>query len=301
MVQKVFANAKTSDLLVIGAHYGRGMQLKPRYGTAPILSFAPSADTPALAVSRQARRLLRTVSSLSPQQWTAPTRCDDWSVRDVISHLVTTNGFWSYSLNEGLRGEPSSLLANFDPVHTPPLLVSASKALTSDEILEQFRASVELWDSQLAALSDEQWYSVAEAPPGHIGVREIAAHSLWDCATHERDIAIPLGLTVTNEPDEIAWSVKYVAALGPAFLATEGSTREALLTFSLNEPELAFTVEVGSTVVVRDRRASDPQPLITGSAVAVLEGLSCRAPLPSVPATQRWMLEGLTAVFEANS
>lgn len=289
------------EIEYLPTYYRCRMQVTPRYGQPPVLTFAETTDTPALAVARQSSRLLETVSSLSAQQWEEPTRCEGWSVRDVISHLVTTNGFWSYSLANGLRGEPSSILSTFDPVGTPKLLVEAAREQSSDEVLERYGASVALWNSQLSELSGDQWDMVAEAPPGHIGVREIAAHSLWDSWTHERDIAVPLELGLSVLDDEVSWSVKYVSALGPALLATTGSTRMGVLGFALSDPELEFTVEIGSEVLVRNRRDGDPAPLVRGDAVHVLESLSCRSELLRVNEENQWMLDGLAIIFEATA
>jgi uncharacterized protein (TIGR03083 family) len=277
------------------------MQLTPRYHGPPVLRFASGDETPLTAVLRQGRRLLHTASSLTANQWAAASRCEGWSVGDVISHLVTTNGFWTYSLSEGLKGEPSSLLSSFDPVRTPDLLVVAGREQSREEVLAQFATSVEVWGTQLSELSAPQWDLVVEAPQGHVSVREIAAHSLWDSWIHERDIAIPLGLSLIVESDEVAWSVKYVAGLGPAFLATHGSTRDGRINFSLSDPDLTFTVEVGAQVLIRERRDDDPAPLVVGNAVDVLESLSCRKEPLRIGEQDQWMIEGLAEVFEART
>ncbi len=276
------------------------MELKPRYAGTSILSMYDIDGSPGEATSRQARRLLQIASTLSDEQWTSPSRCDAWSVRDVIAHLVTTNGFWSYSITEGLRGAPSSLLSTFDPVATPALLVEASSALSNSEVLDQFAASVEQLTALIDSLEADQWDTIAEAPPGHVSLREIVAHSLWDSATHERDIVIPLGLTLAHEADEISWSLRYVAGLGAAFLATQGSSREGLLVIAVNNPDVTITVELGENVVVRETHEGDPAPMITGDALDALEALSCRAPMMSIGSANQWMLGGLAHVFEAD-
>jgi uncharacterized protein (TIGR03083 family) len=277
------------------------MELKPRYAGTSILSMYDIDGTPSEASSRQAQRLVALVREFSDEQWAAPSRCEQWRVRDVISHLSTTNGFWAYSLGEGLRGEPSSLLANFDPVRTPPLLVASLSELSNQQVFEQYAASVDQLCALFETVRDDQWDMVAEAPPGHVSLREIGAHSLWDSWTHERDIAIPLNLPLSHEADEISWCLRYVAGLGAAFLATEGSTREGLLTIAVTQPELLITVQVGADVVVRETRDSDPPAMITGDATAVVESLSCRAPMISIGADHQWMLEGLTHVFETSA
>jgi uncharacterized protein (TIGR03086 family) len=44
--------------------------------------------------ARNARRFLDKVAAVSPQQWDAPTPCEDWTVRDLVQHIVDTQGMF---------------------------------------------------------------------------------------------------------------------------------------------------------------------------------------------------------------
>jgi uncharacterized protein (TIGR03083 family) len=46
---------------------------------------------------RQRRRLAALLGSLDDQQWATTSRCEQWSVQDVVAHLVSTNQFWAFS------------------------------------------------------------------------------------------------------------------------------------------------------------------------------------------------------------
>ena len=79
--------------------------------------------------------------------------------------------------------------------------------------------------SALAGLDAAAWELPAEAPPGHVPLRALALHALWDSWVHERDVVIPLGLDPVEEDDEVTGSLAYVAALSPAFAVIHGEQR----------------------------------------------------------------------------
>jgi uncharacterized protein (TIGR03083 family) len=275
------------------------MERAPRYGAEPVITLdGPPAEILGPVV-RQRRRLAATVATFSPDQWAHPSRCAGWSNRDVISHLDTTNGFWTYSIAEGLRGAPTRILASFDPATTPAQLVAATAGDSSDEVLERFVASADALADQLTALGDHEWDRPAEGPPGHISVSAIAHHALWDSWVHERDILLPLGISPDEEADEIAASLRYVAALAPAFALNGGSDQRGTLTIDVTDPDLSVVVEVGDHVAVRSG-GSTPDLRLTGDAVALLEALSIRTPLDQpVPASSSWLVDGLAVAFDA--
>jgi uncharacterized protein (TIGR03083 family) len=239
------------------------------------------------------------LGELDDEQWAAPSRCDGWSSQDVIAHLVTANQFWTLSIASGLRGEPTTFLRTFDPVASPAQMVESVRSNATAQTLEEFVASQNALAAVVESLDGDAWSTIAEAPPGHLPIRLVVLHALWDSWIHERDIAIPLGLTTPKEPDEIAASLRYAAALGPAFLASTGATRRGTLEVIGTEPDVRFAVDTGRTAVVHDRRPPDDAVRLEGTSVALLEAVSYRAPLDGLLApADRWMLDGLGEVFD---
>lgn len=274
------------------------MQLTPRYGADPVIVLDGSPGAIVGPAIRQRSRLATTVASFTDEQWAHPSRCDGWSSRDVIAHLHVTNTFWQFAIAAGLRGEPTQLLADFDPATTPAELVAEGGGLSAGEVLEGFMAStaslVKLWGS----LDDDDWTTLAEAPPGHVSVSALTHHALWDSWVHERDVLLPLGLAPDEEADEITSCLRYVAALGPAFGLNHGAADSGVLAVEVTEPDVAFVVEIGDRVVVHT--GDGPADLrLTGDAVDLLEALSIRTPLrQSVPASTAWMLGGVAQAFD---
>jgi hypothetical protein len=124
-------------------------------------------------------------------------------------------------------------------------------------------------------------------------------HATWDSWIHERDIVLPLGLDAVEEDDEIAGSLRYGAALSPAFAVAYGSTRAGAVVIDVNDPEVHVVVEIGEGVRVHDGDAPDGALRLTGSAVELLEAISYRAPMPeAVPAEHEWLFGGLAQAFD---
>jgi uncharacterized protein (TIGR03083 family) len=274
------------------------MQLTPRYGADPVIVLdGPPAEIVGPAI-RQRTRLAASVASFTDEQWAHPSRCEGWSSRAVITHLDSTNTFWAYAITAGLRGEPTQLLATFDPVTTPAEIVARAEGLSSSEVLDRFTASTASLVDLLGSLDDEDWSVLAEAPPGHLSISAVAHHALWDSWVHERDILLPLGVAPDEEADEIATGLRYAAALGPAFAITHGPADRGILAVDVIKPDVAFVVEIDDRVVVRaGEDAADLR--LTGEAVELLEALSLRTPLrPPVPAAAAWMLSGMSTAFD---
>lgn len=274
------------------------MQLKPRYEGPPIIRFdLPLAD-PSVPLVRQRRRLAETLSTFDGEQWSSATRCERWSTKDVVAHLAGTNRFWTASIRSGLDGNPTRLLSSFDPATTPAALIEAVGDTEPEEVLGQLVESNDVLASTVCGLDTDAWLMPAEAPPGHVAIQALALHALWDSWIHERDILLPLGLEPEEEGDEVSGCLLYASALGPAFLAMNGSDRLDTLAVAATDLGVRILVDVGPSVVVRDGIAPEGCAALEGSGVDLVESLSCRGNPPRLAETDQWMLEGLAVVFD---
>jgi uncharacterized protein (TIGR03083 family) len=276
------------------------MLLSPRYDGPVVLTIDGPLDDQLAPVVRQRRRMEALLAELDDEQWQAPSRCAGWSVQDVVAHLVGVNPFWELSLSAGLAGTPTRLLGGFDPAASPPAMVGAMKQLGSAEVLEQFVATNDGFLGVIASLDDRGWSTLAESPPGHVPIRLVAQHALWDCWIHERDITVPLGIAGRAEPDEVRSCLRYAAAVSPTLALGLGRPIVGTFAVAASDPEVCFVVEVDTTVTVRDGEVPDDAPCLRGDSVELLEGLSIRGPLPaSAPDRWREALGGLAAAFDA--
>ncbi len=259
-------------------------------------------DTQLAPASRQRRRLEDLLGSLDDDQWAAPTRCEGWDVADVVAHLISVNNFWTLSIAEGLAGRPTRYLEHFDPAVTPGELVAGVRGTPPSQLLDHLVASNDGLLNLVGQLDDSGWSKLAECPLGHLPVRIVLQHGLWDGWVHERDIALPLGLTVTVEPDEVISSLVYAGALSPAFALIRGDSPVGEFALVTDSPAARWVVEVDDRVVARPGVAAPTADSLAGAAVDLAEALSLRAPLPSqAPEGWRQLLGGgLAAAFDVD-
>lgn len=275
------------------------MQISPRYEGEPIVTVDVAPPVIVEPFLRQRRRLLDTLAALDDDQWHAPSRCDGWSAQDVVTHLVSTDDYWSASLAGGLAGEPTRYLQGFDPKASPAALVEAAGSVAPAETHASFADATSKLCDAVEALDDHGLTVLAEAPPGHIAVHAVLHHALWDCWVHERDITVPLGLDTTEEDDEVLACLRYAVALSPAFALANGHGGRGVLGAEVTDPEATVYAEIDGSVVVRAGAVPEGAAVLRGRAVDVLEHLSVRSPLVhDLDPADEWMLGGLSEVFE---
>ena len=276
------------------------MRLGPSYDGPPILVIEGADDDQLEPLTRQRRRLQSLLRELTDEQWMAQSRCERWTVRDVVAHLVGVNAFWHASVRAGLAGTPTRVLGAFDPVTTPLLMVDSMQALTAADVLTEFESTNEAFLGIVAGLTPAQWSATVETPVGHVPLRLLAQHALWDCWIHERDVAVPLGIPTTNEADEVESCLKYAAAIGATLEAGLGQVRRGSFAVAASDPDVRFVVEVGDSVSVRELLDSSDVAWLRGHAATLTEVLSLREPMPpSAPAEWQQLLESLATAFAA--
>ncbi len=124
---------------------------------------------------RQRRRLESMLVDLRAEDWSVASRCEGWCVQDVVAHIIGVNGFWRASVLAGLAGEPTRALTGFDPVKTPALMVAQFREMSPDDVLNQFIVSNHEFLDVIGAIDEDGWSMLAEAPPGHLPIRLVAA------------------------------------------------------------------------------------------------------------------------------
>jgi uncharacterized protein (TIGR03083 family) len=276
------------------------VKISPRYDTDPLVTLDGPADAVAVPLVRQRRRFVDVLSSLSPEQWEMPSRCEGWRVQDVAAHLAGVDRFWNLVIESGLAGTPTRFLADFDPKATPASLVDDVRAASPQETLAALLEASRTLCATVESLEHEAWLAIGESPAGHVTMTALAHHALWDCWVHERDVVVPLGMAQDEQPDEIVASLRYAAALAPMFALQAGSDRTGTLAVDVTRPDARVVVTVDDHVRVAN---GDPPPgalVLTGHAVDVLESLSVRAPWRQpIPDDHAWLVTTSAEVFEA--
>ncbi|OHT87026.1 maleylpyruvate isomerase family mycothiol-dependent enzyme [Mycobacteroides saopaulense] len=140
------------------------------------------------------------LSSLSPEQWSTPSLCDGWTVRDVAVHLTQAHmglgQFLSVAVRSGFRFNTMIRRAAQDEAMGPEQIVGALRAMVG---------------------------SRRKAP---------GAFPLLDVIVHTQDIAVPLGIDRPMPPDAAVdsaqrlWGMRFPlhlarASRGLSFRATD--------------------------------------------------------------------------------
>ncbi len=275
------------------------MLLQPVYGDQPLVVIDLPPPGPVHPVVAQRRRFQASLVELDEPDWGHASRCAGWTVQDVVTHLVTTNLFWAFSIQAGLAGKPTEFLATFDPVATPAQMVADAGAATPAETLVAFTETNAALLDLVEGLGEDEMGLLAEAPPGHVPIRRVADHALWDAWIHERDVFLPLGVTPTEADDEVIASLRYVSVLGPGFAMMFGADRDVTTSIEASDPDERFvvTVEDGQVRVHAGPAPSDAL-VLSGPAVDLVEQLSFRDSGRPVSAAVVSILEGLGQVFD---
>lgn len=256
------------------------MLLSPRYTGPTIVSIEGDPCDLLAPLIRQRTRLAETAATFTDQQWAVQSRCQAWSVRDVIAHLAGINPLYVASAVAGLAGEPTRMMPHFDPATSPPQMVDAMEALSPAEVLALFNSTNEELFAMVESWGSQEWSTTAESPLGEVPIRLLMSHALWDSWVHERDILIPLGIEPEVASDEVVASLRYVAALTQGFAFGAGMECQGEFGIEATDPDFHCVMSVDDSVRVRLERPDESMPVLRGDAVALTEILSTRAPLP---------------------
>src|SRR6478735_9918114 len=128
------------------------MILTPRYEGDAVLRFTGAIGDPSVPLLRQRRRFGDFLSNLDDAQWLAASRCERWSVRDVVAHLVGTDQFWVLAATAALAGAPARFLDGFDPAVTPAALVDGMRDVTAAEVLSSYLEGIETLAATITGL-----------------------------------------------------------------------------------------------------------------------------------------------------
>ncbi|OBS01812.1 hypothetical protein A9W98_18305, partial [Mycobacterium gordonae] len=257
------------------------MILSPRYSGPTVVTIEGDPGDVAVPLVRQRLRLAELAATFTEAEWSAPSRCSQWSVRDVIAHIAGINPLYVMSAVAGLAGEPTRLMPHFDPAVSPLRMVEQVAALSSAQVLDLLVSSNAELIASAEALDGSGWCTSAESPLGEVPIRLVMSHALWDSWVHERDIVIPLGMTPTVVADEVVASLRYVAALTQGFAFGAGMECRGRFGIDATDPDFHCVMTVDDAVSVRVERPGDDIPVLRGPAVQLTEALSTRLPLPA--------------------
>lgn len=166
------------------------------------------------AYARHRRRFAASVAALDEQALAAPSRCERWTVADVLRHGLDVDG-WMDCIWSG-RPLPFD---SFDVVRTPDQFVSTGRSTPDAEVRDRFVASCEVMAAEVEGSDADRWGVDAFSPLGPVPWWLSTMHVFYDSWVHERDALLPLDVEVPVEEDEVVPVLAYNLALVGMFLA----------------------------------------------------------------------------------
>ena len=214
-------------------------------------------------------RLLDLLDGLPDDAWTAPTRCSQWTVHQVVRHVGDVCGYHLAVLTRAL-GEGDTL-GEFDPNSTPDALLARTAHESPAETLDGLRTAFADESKLLAERIDEGAPDRVPLPLWSSHWTGATTHALWDNWLHERDIAVPLGRDESPTEAEVLALVGYsmYVATMPSLLAE----KDIDVAVTLTSDHGTFTVELSpGAATVHEGGDSE----IRGDAVTVAEAVTGR-------------------------
>lgn len=155
--------------------------------------------TESVLLAAERRELLALLRTLSPQDWTTPSLCAGWTVRDVVAHLLwDTVTVRQYLWVAGKYWTPDRINQYY---------VDHARSLRTDELVSRFESVL-----------DGGWLS-----------RMMTGGMLADLVVHQQDIRRPLGrprvidqarlLHTLNHPNRWVYPRRFMRGL--RFVATD--------------------------------------------------------------------------------
>ncbi|KRV47036.1 hypothetical protein AQ490_09775 [Wenjunlia vitaminophila] len=133
---------------------------------------------------------------LTEADWDRPTPCEQWSVRDVVEHVV--------------RGH-AALVAAFDPTATTGPAVEPGEAL--DAAYRRWTAAVEESTARPGALER----TVTHRQLGELPGSTLVLVRLGDVTVHAWDLAVATGTTFSPDPELSEAALGWLIPLAPMF------------------------------------------------------------------------------------
>ena len=193
-------------------------------------------DRVVAALEDQQVELSDLVAGLDDAGWQAPSRCEGWTVADVVLHLAQTNDMALASL-EGrlpafLEDFYAGLPAAADVDEGADLAVRRERGAAPAELLDRWRAGAA---TLLAAFEASDLQTRVTWVAGDLTARTLATTRLAETWIHTGDVAAGLGVEL--EPTERLWHIARLAwRTLPFAFARAGRTLSGPVAFDLRAP-----------------------------------------------------------------
>lgn len=228
------------------------------------------------ALDDQQVELHELITPVDDAAWAKPSRCDGWSVSDVVLHIAQTNEMAIGSLTDRFDEVLISLTEGLPPSDNVDdgagLMVEHQRGGSAQSVYDRWKASV---DTMMAAYWDADPHKRVKWVAGTLSVHTLASTRLAETWIHTNDAAFGLGVTLAPST-----RLMYIARLAwrtlPYAFLRAGKELQGPVEFNLvgtNGQPWVFAPDEPAQTIVR------------GSAVELCEVAAQRAKAPDTSLT----------------
>jgi uncharacterized protein (TIGR03084 family) len=204
------------------------------------------------ALAEQQSELDGLINPVDDAVWAKPSRCEGWSVSDVMLHLAQTNEMALGSLTnnfDGVLGElVRDLRAGKDVDDGAGLMVDAQRGAPAAEVYARWRDSVDSMMKEFAAIDPHarvQWVA------GLLSAHTLSTTRLAETWIHTNDVAYGLGVDL-GSPTRLQHIARLAWRTLPYAFMRAGREMKGTVAFELTSPSgetLTFADGAADTVL----------------------------------------------------
>lgn len=179
-------------------------------------------------LDREAARLEDYLSRLGDREWSQPSRCPGWSIRDVLAHLTATEDYHQACLDGTVQAYMGQIAAKGATDLTAANALGIAEL--SDLGPQQLMARWVTADAEARRRFRQRGEGLVDTSVGDYPNRWQAFHVASELATHADDIHVPV--TAAERAERCEWR-----------------TRVSRFALAETKPDLTVTAEDGRTHV----------------------------------------------------
>jgi hypothetical protein len=164
------------------------------------MGFSAGLDLLPVALRSLRTRVLEACETLESPEWRLQSRCELWSVHDVVRHVRDACRIHVASLCR--QPTPFSSGDPFDTRETPRRWLERTAGQAPGDTLDELRRCCTAEEVALNARLADPTDEAVGGPYGEIHWTVLSAHVFWDAWLHERDVTEVLGRAAPSTPAE---------------------------------------------------------------------------------------------------